>query len=42
VLISQLGYKQVEARQLVAAALEGRPEISTAEALLDAVLRSDR
>lgn len=42
VLISQLGYKQVEARHLVAAALEGRPEISTAEALLDAVLRSGR
>jgi holliday junction DNA helicase RuvA len=42
VLVSQLGYKQVEARQLVAAALETRPEISTAEALLDAVLRSGR
>jgi Holliday junction DNA helicase RuvA len=42
VLISQLGYKQAEARQLVAAALEERPEISTAEALLDAVLRSGR
>jgi holliday junction DNA helicase RuvA len=42
VLISQLGYKQVEARQLVAAALDGGAEISTAEALLDAVLRSAR
>jgi Holliday junction DNA helicase RuvA len=41
VLTTQLGYKQVEARQLVAAALEVRPEISTAEALLDAVLRSE-
>jgi holliday junction DNA helicase RuvA len=41
VLTSQLGYKQAEARQLVAAALEARPEISTAEALLEAVLRSE-
>lgn len=42
VLISQLGYRQAEARRLVAAALEDRPEISSAEALLDAVLRSGR
>ncbi|MDJ0784981.1 MAG: OB-fold domain-containing protein [Desulfosarcinaceae bacterium] len=40
VLTSQLGYKLNEARQLVDAALDGHSEITTAEALLDAVLRS--
>jgi Holliday junction DNA helicase RuvA len=40
VLTVQLGYKTPHARQLVAAALEGQPGIITAEALLDAVLRS--
>jgi Holliday junction DNA helicase RuvA len=42
VLITQLGYKQSEARQLVAAALARQPETASAEALLDAVLRKDR
>jgi holliday junction DNA helicase RuvA len=39
VLITQLGYKQSEARQLVTAALVRQPETASAEALLDAVLR---
>jgi Holliday junction DNA helicase RuvA len=42
VLTAQLGYKQIEARHLVAAALEAGPEIATAESLLDQVLRSGR
>lgn len=41
VLITQLGYKQSEARQLVAAALVRQPATTSAEALLDAVLRKD-
>jgi Holliday junction DNA helicase RuvA len=42
VLSAQLGYKTPEARQLVAAALQRQPGITTAETLLEAVLRSDR
>lgn len=41
VLTTQLGYKQTEARQMVAAALAREPKISSAETLLDAVLRKD-
>lgn len=41
VLITQLGHKPSEARQLVAAVLTRQPEIASAEALLDAVLRKD-
>lgn len=42
VLITQLGYKHSEARQLVAAAMARQPETASAEALLDAVLRKDK
>ena len=42
VLTTQLGYKQIQARQLVGTVLERQPEITTAEALLDGVLRRDQ